>query len=119
MLHSSLSSHADADPDSTTTTPPTSDLQTSPCETILEDDDNSCDLLLEDDTFRDSSESVTGDDPSSFDKEDSKSRKKSSKSCNSDTKSGEPFFILPLSQQCFPFRNAFLIIVIIIYTRFS
>ncbi|XP_021961274.1 NK1 transcription factor-related protein 2 isoform X2 [Folsomia candida] len=80
----------DADPDSTTTTPPNSDLQTSPCETSLEDDENSCDLLLEDDTFRgDSSESV-GDESTSFDKDDSKSRKKSSKSCNSDTKSGKP-----------------------------
>jgi hypothetical protein len=78
----------DPDPDSTTTTPPNSDLLTSPCETSLGDDENSCDLLLEDDTFRDSSESVTGDDTASLDKGDSKSRKKSSKSCNSDTKSG-------------------------------
>jgi len=82
---------ADADPDSTTTTPPNSDLLTSPCETSLGDDENSCDLLLEDDAFHDSSESVNGDDSASLDKGDSKSRKKSSKSCNSDTKSGTQF----------------------------
>ena len=78
----------DADPDSTTTTPPNSDLLTSPCQTSFGDDDNSCDLLLEEDHFRDSSESMTGDDLLSSDKTDSKGRKKSSKSCGSDTKSG-------------------------------
>ncbi|CAG7836844.1 unnamed protein product [Allacma fusca] len=80
----------DADPDSTTTTPPNSDLLTSPCETNFGDEENSCDLLLEDDNFRDSSESVTGDDAISNDKTDSKGRKKSSKNSNSDTKSGKP-----------------------------
>jgi len=55
--------NADADPDSTTTTPPNSDLLTSPCETSYGDDENSCDLLLEEDNYHSESESVTGDDP--------------------------------------------------------
>ncbi|ODN04144.1 NK1 transcription factor-related protein 1 [Orchesella cincta] len=79
-----------ADPDSTTTTPPNSDLLTSPCETSYGDDENSCDLLLEDENYRSESESVTGDDPLSLDKGSEKGKKKSSKSSNSDTKSGKP-----------------------------
>lgn len=84
--------HLDADPDSTTTTPPNSDLLTSPCETSFGDEENSCDLLLDDDNFRDSSDSITGDDVMSHDKSDSKNRKKSSKNSSSDTKSGSRYF---------------------------
>jgi len=91
-VFSLLCTQTDADPDSTTTTPPNSDLVRSPCHTSVGDDDNSCDLLLEDDNFRDSSESIAGDDSVSLDKGDSRSKKKSSKNSNSDTKSGTTCF---------------------------